>query len=104
MHQKPEHVRHRFSLGVSAVVTLFIFVVWVSVRIPGITGQLASERPNDENSSPSVTQNMAATFAGFQGIFTGFTQKVSEVTQEAIEEYQSKTVQTYTASSTILVE
>jgi len=99
LHNKPEHKRRTFALGVSATFTAFIFVVWFSIYTTGFNTDLAEVKKSVVSPLAAIKVNTANVFSGFERGLGGLKDKVDEINSEIKDEYKTQVVQTYTASS-----
>ncbi len=74
---KPEHHRRKYAFGLSAGLTAFIFMIWVSVIVPSdvkLAQQSESfEEKKLETQTPLKTfqSGMATVYEGVKNIFSG---------------------------------
>lgn len=77
---RPEHHRRRYALGISALITAGIAIVWLSIILPhGVSEVVAQKETNTstQGDTPMVTlqRGVAQAFEAMQGIFKGATDK-----------------------------
>ncbi|OHA89138.1 MAG: hypothetical protein A2653_02925 [Candidatus Zambryskibacteria bacterium RIFCSPHIGHO2_01_FULL_43_25] len=73
LREKPEHHRRRVAYGISALITIFIFVVWLSVHIPGGSAPVVAQAPTEtEESSESpfetLSRGVASVYEAIKGM------------------------------------
>lgn len=72
LREKPEHHRRRVAMGISGLITLFIFSVWVSVHLPQSgTAQVAAvqEAPSARDTRDNTEGPLDTLRAGVASIY-----------------------------------
>lgn len=77
---RPEHHRRRYALGISALITAAIAIVWLSIIVPHGTSQIvtqkeATTKPQGDTPIVTLQRGVAQAFEAMQGIFKGATDK-----------------------------
>jgi hypothetical protein len=87
LRERPEHHRRRIALGISALVTVFVFTVWLSVHTtrggaPVVAEATVKEQSSSESPFDTLKRGVAQVYEAFRGI------SKDEDTKSFSEEYQ----------------
>jgi|SRR3989344_1639357 len=87
LQKKPEHHKKSIAFGVSAVTTLLIFSIWVSVFISNLSGQETVAKDDSQPVSP--VQNLRATaISGLENIKQKFDDLKGNIKSIISDEYE----------------
>lgn len=77
---RPEHHRRRYAIGISALITAAISIVWLSVILPQSSSQIIAKneavaKPVGDTPVVTLKRGVAQAFESIQGIFKGVSDK-----------------------------
>ena len=105
MRQKPVTKRRLIAFGIALFFTGLIFVVWLSVWLPGFFHEQSIEQKNLEIESPKDTlvQNIGSAWDGVLGGFSDLKESLGKTKVSSEVEYKSPTTTDKTSTTTEVV-
>lgn len=91
LREHPTHKRHMYAAGSSLAIVAVIFVIWLTVKMPG---QSENQVVAVEDTKTQQTESILGSFGDSVGqVFTGFKNAVSSFTDNlgGKESYESNT-------------
>ncbi len=93
VRQSSEQQRHAYAFATAFALTLVVFVVWMSVRAPGVSGEAKTAQRHLLDPISSARVSIANVLSSLTGNIKNVTQKIHD-SQNV--EYKADFVHTYT--------